>query len=562
MQSAENLLKICVTCGSAIPAAATFCPICQTKQPEIAPATRICPLCGEPHLAEARFCARNGQPIPWGQVVAVPQPPIIAPPPAAPPPQPSAVSAANRCPRCGNPIKPNWAVCPNCNAVLATPKRGFAWGWVVAPLFLVLLGIAYLLREPLLCAQLTPHAFYCAQATAAPPAPTQADGESVVQNPLLVSATPTPIPSATATRTPRPTSAPTPEPLPLAAWDYTPDLCASFYRVQNGFSDGDLLFACKAQGSGWYEAEEVAVQGNVGRYNDLAFDHNQTPWISYYDQTSGTLMLAWKDGAEWVRRVIDSGEISGLFTSLVIGADGWPVIAYYNETQGAVMLARYQGGVWQKTLVDAIGRIAPNEFRIALAAAPDGAYYIAYRDYLQNRQFSVSRVDGEEVTRLPAVDRTPATGGFADIAVKADGTVLVVYQDMTVGRATRYAEYDGQNWQHETIDPAATDSGSYMSLALAPDDIPYVAYLDEVRDSPRLARKTASGWQTYWPDTTPRQGSFTALAIAPDGRIALAYTGTKAPFYLKLVLGSPSSWSRYTVGGTDEYVEFITLAFP
>lgn len=567
MPSETNATKTCATCGVVIPAAARFCPACRAQQPEDAPATRICPLCGEPHLAEARFCAKNGQPIHWDQVAAPTQPRPPAPPPPAPPPvdKPTPAAGQAACPRCGSPVKPSWAVCPRCNAVLQPSRRKAVWGWLLVPLILVaLLGGLYLLRVPLLCSRLTPYAFYCPQPTVAPTAP-PAETAAPQANALEPTTAP-PALEPTASETPRPaptaTPAPTIEPLPAAQWDYTPDLCASFYRVQNGFSDGDLLFACKPVSGGWYDAEEVAVQGNVGRYNHLVFGADQTPFISYYDQTSGQLMLAWKDGREWVNRVIDSGEVTGLFTASVMGPDGWPVIAYYNETQGAVMLARYQDGVWQKTLVDPIGRIAPYEFRIGLAAAPDGAYYLAYRDYLQNRQFSVSRVIGDEVTLLPAVDKTPGTGGFAGIAVKPDGTVMVVYQDMTVGRTTRYAEFNGQIWKHETIDPAATDSGSYLSLALDPGGAPYVAYLDEVRDNPRLVRRTASGWQTYWPDTTPRQGSFTALAIAADGRIALAYTGTKEPFYLKLVLGAPGNWSRYTVGGTDEYAEFPSLAFP
>ena len=85
---------------------------------------------------------------------------------------------------------------------------------------------------------------------------------------------------------------------------------------------------------------------DVGQYPSLILDEDGEPIISYYDASSQNLkivgciesctsvLLTWSEPGE-----VDSGGNSGLFSSLVLDADGFLRIAYYDKTSDALRYA-------------------------------------------------------------------------------------------------------------------------------------------------------------------------------------------------------------------------------
>ena len=64
-----------------------------------------------------------------------------------------------------------------------------------------------------------------------------------------------------------------------------------------------------------------------------------TPHISYYDATNGTLKHAVWNGSGWTIQVIDSSGNVGLFTSIAMTDDGQIRISYYDRTNGHLKYA-------------------------------------------------------------------------------------------------------------------------------------------------------------------------------------------------------------------------------
>jgi hypothetical protein len=101
---------------------------------------------------------------------------------------------------------------------------------------------------------------------------------------------------------------------------------------------------------------------NVGSHNSLAFDDNNVPHISYYDQTSGNLKYATLDTNDatypWRLEIADNGMVGdtdfdvGRHTSIAIDAFGQPHICYQDVTNSRLKYAAKIDGLWQVFIID------------------------------------------------------------------------------------------------------------------------------------------------------------------------------------------------------------------
>ncbi len=115
----------------------------------------------------------------------------------------------------------------------------------------------------------------------------------------------------------------------------------------------------------------------------------------------------------------------------------------------------------------------------------------------------------------------------------------------------KYAHFDGNSWQIETVDSGAIVA--YTSLALDADGHPHISYC--FSDSPgenchglRYAHWDGVSWQTETIDSGTSVGSFTSLALDSAGQPHIGY-GDPYHGYLKYAHFDGTAWQIETVGG-------------
>jgi hypothetical protein len=153
----------------------------------------------------------------------------------------------------------------------------------------------------------------------------------------------------------------------------------------------------------WHEAT-IDAAGEVGLWARLAVSPaTGQPAISYYDKTNEDLKYAERgdDGVTWDVVTVDWQDEVGSMTGLVFLADDQPGISYYDATNQALKFVR-------RDPVDPL---------------------------LWHPETVVSDVTIDHATAI----------GLAE-----DGQPVIVYQDLAT-TSTRFARYDGSNWQHGTL---------------------------------------------------------------------------------------------------------------
>jgi hypothetical protein len=216
----------------------------------------------------------------------------------------------------------------------------------------------------------------------------------------------------------------------------------------------DLLYASwnpQVSASGWY-TQPVDYINEVGWYTSIAVNDTNEPFISYYDQTTGSLRMAYRsrDVQAWITWVVDNIGLHeeggvGAYSSIDIDDQGKPHISYY-DIENKTLKYAYWGGAW--------------------TGVPSPPAWI------------ISTVD-------PAL---ADVGRFSSLVVNDnDGTSHICYYDLTNGDL-KYAQgnYHGIPFQIQVVDGSLADGdgvnegdvGAYCSIDLNSAGLPGISYYD------------------------------------------------------------------------------------
>lgn len=213
---------------------------------------------------------------------------------------------------------------------------------------------------------------------------------------------------------------------------------------------------------------------------------------------------------------------------------------------------------------------------LSMKATPDGKPAVAFYDRTEDALgYAVGTVSGTEVSwAREKVDSyrdeeglNPGDAGkYASMAIAADGTVWIAYQDTSNG-SLKYARRDPASgtWTTAVADIGggrSSDAGYWASIALAPGDAPVIAHYDKGEGTLRVARWNGTafaGAVAYeGEDSTDTAGTVEAntgeyakLLITPDGSEYLAFYD-RASGSLRLATGSGGSWSVETVDNAGD----------
>jgi hypothetical protein len=166
----------------------------------------------------------------------------------------------------------------------------------------------------------------------------------------------------------------------------------------------------------------------------------------------------------------------------------------------------------------------------SLAVAPDGTPYIAYQDGANGGKVTVDRYDHTAKRWIPVGNPgfSDAKANFVSIVIAPDGTPYVAYQDSN-GNKAAVEEYDEATEQWVRVGGPGISPGAVgdVALAIAPGGTPYLAYPDGPNGSKATVEKYDATSKT-WMDvgkadfSDSNTGGF-SLVIGPDGTPYVAF---------------------------------------
>jgi hypothetical protein len=199
-------------------------------------------------------------------------------------------------------------------------------------------------------------------------------------------------------------------------------------------------------GKQWY-IQTVDHRWQAGKWNSIALDSQDRPYIAYAIPAQGDLALAHWNGSGWEHGVVESRATNGnayvgTYTSIALDSADEPHIAYLDATNLTAKYAWREGSVWHTEIID--------------------------------------HLSGQEV----AAGNTDVADRFS-LKLDSRGRPHLAYYDPGLA-ALKYATRDDKGWHAEVVDNEG-NVGTYPSLCLDQKDRPYISYHDSTRGQLRVA---------------------------------------------------------------------------
>ncbi len=272
----------------------------------------------------------------------------------------------------------------------------------------------------------------------------------------------------------------------------------------------------------------------------------------------------------------------GSWLSMRAMPDGRPAVAYYDRTSDALGFAIgtvKDGGVtWATEEVDSYpddNGLNPGDAGkyASMAIAADGTVWIAYQDTSNGPLKYAKRDTGGTWT----VGNADAGGGpgsdagyWASIALDASGNPVVAHHDANKG-TLRVARWNGSAFSGEVVyegtdyvpsdtaeESASASAGEYAKLVIA-DGVEYIAFYDRAWGALRLASGTAGSYAVEVVDDSANVGQWPDVLV--DGAtVTIAYHDVTNQD-LKLATGRAGGpWTIETVD-TGDHVGADTVVY-
>jgi hypothetical protein len=387
--------------------------------------------------------------------------------------------------------------------------------------------------------------------------------------------TPSITPSNTPGPSPTPTFTPTNGPSPTPIDTPTPTLEPGWYEVGSGSASGGgisnspnesqqpsavaaldgmiyvawhdgaegadyEIYIRRWNGSNWAEVGSGSATGggisnNSGQsyVPSVAVAPNNTPYIAWHDDSVVTdvpeiYVRRW-NGSSWEEVGTGSATGGGIsnningsyWPSAAVDPNGMPYVAWEDGAEGGdyeIYVRRWNGSSWEEVGTNSatgggISMNNGNSFHPSVAIAPDGTPYVAWDDDgTGDAEVYVRRWNGSS---WEEVGTGSATGGGisnngggsseVSIAIAPDGTPYVAWRDTSGGDDETYVRrWNGSNWEEVGVGSASgggisnNSGGSHApSIAIASDNTPYVAWHDNSsgNDQIYVRRWNGSSWE-------------------------------------------------------------------
>jgi hypothetical protein len=320
----------------------------------------------------------------------------------------------------------------------------------------------------------------------------------------------------------------------------------------------------------WVYVGQAPTPDGVGMFN-FKLDANDVPYIAYTDAADSYKAYVRKyTGGSW--QVVGSSlsqaksNSIGIFADVALAPNGTPYAVYTDILNGnyAAYVKSFNGTAWVP--VGTNGLVAGSVWFNRIFIAPDGTPYVIYTD--GGFLLSVKKYTGGTWVQVGNAAFTNAYNNV-QLAFASDGTIYAACENG--GSYNNYTGYVyklvNNVWQNLNVPNVPYSWTLHFSLAVAPDNTPYVSYSDLSNGSPVTIQKfNGTGW-TYVPQSGAPAGfgAISNLTVAADGSITIAVDSTgSTPWNTYHVMKLKSGvWANVGTGRQIPYYGSpIVLALP
>jgi len=296
-----------------------------------------------------------------------------------------------------------------------------------------------------------------------------------------------------------------------------------------------LLFAglaLPAQAAGaWDTVGSAGFTTGAADNIKLVMDDSGTPYVAYRDVSDYSARVMKYSGAAWVT-LGTAGSVTGSLLgsppreiSLALDSSGAPYLAYTDAVNGSkVTVKRYDGSSW--VTVGSAGLSGGAADNISLAVTSDGTPYVAYNDAFFDSDLMVKRYNGIlwEGAGLSFVQ----DADNISLAMDGNDILYAAYRQVSLSTSTVFVKrYDGSTWDSLGFPTWEATMVDDISLALDAAGTPHVAYRD-ISDPLFLKDKVMRYDGSLWDELgmgyfSPGQADTLSLAVAGDGTPYVAF---------------------------------------
>jgi hypothetical protein len=267
---------------------------------------------------------------------------------------------------------------------------------------------------------------------------------------------------------------------------------------------------------------------------------------------------------------LDSNGIVGLYTSIVIGADGLGLISYYDYTNSDLKVAHCNDTACSSattTIIDSnnsVGRFT------AITIGADGLGLIAY-SYEDDLDLKVAHCNNIACSSATTtiIDSDGYIDGFKSITIGADGLGLISYFDVMFFRlkVAHCTDTVCSSASTKQLDPAS-NVGEYTSITIGADGLPLISYYDSSNHNLKAAHCidiacSGSPDMSFLDSGEYDVGQYTSITTGSDGLGLISYydaygADLKVAHCNNMACSSATITTRYAIGNSG-YTSAITI---
>jgi hypothetical protein len=269
-----------------------------------------------------------------------------------------------------------------------------------------------------------------------------------------------------------------------------------------------------------WTCQGVDTAANVNDLTSISIDSTGNAWVSYRDNTAGTLKVARYVGAggtgcavtSWTCTTVESGNSNGAGSSIAFDPDGNAWVSFFSTggvPSDQLQIARYVGtggtgcdsAAWTCTVVHN-GDVVNNT---SLAFDPSGNAWVAFK--ITTGDLLTAKYVGSSGTGCVStawtctiVEDTNDNGQGASLAFDPSGNPWISYQDETnlTIKIARYVESGGSGcassaWTCNVVQSSIPNSNTSSTLVFDTNGTAWLSYYDDTAVDLKLAKLERAG---------------------------------------------------------------------